>query len=43
MEADMLNILLGVYLLGSLTTGGLLWTVLVAARRHDQGQGYDTE
>jgi len=39
----MLNFLLGVYLLGSLATVGLLWTFLVAAKRHDQGKGYDTE
>jgi len=39
----MLNIALGVYLFGSLTSGVLIWTVLVAARRHDQGQGYDAE
>ena len=39
----MFNILLGVYLLGSLTAGALLWMVLAAARRYDQGQGYGAE
>lgn len=39
----MLNIILGIYLLGSVLFGILLWTTLVVAKKHDHEQGHDTK
>jgi hypothetical protein len=43
MEAEMLSVFLGIYLIGSILSGILCWMILVAAKRPDRENGFDVE